>query len=47
MGLSKIPSDWVEKVELRDEIVKIADDLFLKFQDCPEWWKRYPGCQSD
>ncbi len=38
MGLSKIPSDWVEKVELRDEIVKIADDLlFIKYQGCPEW----------
>ncbi len=44
LGLSKILSDWVEKVELRDEIIKIADDLFLNFQDCPEWWKRYPGC---
>lgn len=43
MGLNNIPLDWVDKVELSDSILEIADDLFIEHQDTQEWWERYPG----
>ena len=43
LGLSKIPADWVEKVELREVLLQIADDLLIKHQEGQEWWDRYPG----
>jgi ADP-ribosylglycohydrolase len=43
LGLSKIPSGWVEKVELKEILVEIADDLLTGFRDDQEWWDRYPG----
>lgn len=33
LGLNNIPSDLVEKVELSDCILQIADDLLIKHQD--------------
>jgi len=43
LGLSKIPADWVEKVELREVLLQIADDLLIEHQEGQEWWDRYPG----
>ncbi|WP_223587573.1 ADP-ribosylglycohydrolase family protein [Neobacillus bataviensis] len=43
LGLNKIPVDWVEKVELNDIIIQVADDLLTGHQRTEEWWNRYPG----
>ncbi|MDN3015524.1 ADP-ribosylglycohydrolase family protein [Paenibacillus sp. BSR1-1] len=43
LGLNKIPADWVEKVELNDIIIQVADDLLTGHQETDEWWNRYPG----
>jgi len=43
LGINKIPVEWVEKVELREALMKIADDLLIGYQDSIEWWDRYPG----
>jgi hypothetical protein len=33
----------MEKIELRDEITQIADDLLTGYEEGREWWNRYPG----
>ncbi|PKM88141.1 MAG: ADP-ribosylglycohydrolase family protein [Firmicutes bacterium HGW-Firmicutes-12] len=43
LGLKRIPQDWVFKVELKEVITQLADDLFVKYQEGDEWWSRYPG----
>jgi ADP-ribosylglycohydrolase len=43
LGLNKIPVDWVEKVELKDVLTQMADDLLSGYQESREWWNRYPG----
>ncbi|CCJ33469.1 ADP-ribosylglycohydrolase family protein [Caloramator australicus] len=45
LGVSSIPKEWIEKVELKDVIVKIADDLLIaNKEDIDEnWWECYPG----
>ncbi|WP_017380451.1 ADP-ribosylglycohydrolase family protein [Paenisporosarcina sp. TG-14] len=43
LGLNSIPTDWVDKVELSDSILQIADDLLIEHRDTQEWWERYPG----
>ncbi len=43
LGMTALPEDWISKVELKDVIFQMADDLLLKYQDTKEWWERYPG----
>lgn len=43
LGLNKIPGDWVQKVELKEVLTQIADDLLTGYQKSREWWERYPG----
>jgi ADP-ribosylglycohydrolase len=43
LGFSKIPSDWIENVEMGEVILQIADDLLIGYQDTGEWRERYPG----
>lgn len=50
LGMEGIPKDWIEKVELKDIIIKIADDLLLGYKEYnnideidEEWWNWYPG----
>lgn len=43
LGINRIPSDWVEHVELSESILQISDDLLKGYQDTEEWWNRYPG----
>jgi len=43
LGLSKIPRNWVEKLELKDVLIQMADDLLVGYRDTSEWWERYPG----
>ncbi|WP_066173740.1 ADP-ribosylglycohydrolase family protein [Bacillus marinisedimentorum] len=43
LGLSRIPADWVEKVELRDVLIQAADDLLGGSEGEGVDWDRYPG----
>ncbi len=38
-----IPKKWIEKLELREVIMQIADDLLVGYQENDEWSQRYPG----
>lgn len=42
LGLSKIPEDWVKKIELSAIVTQAADDLLSGYQDTEDWHKRYP-----
>ena len=42
-GSSKIPSHWIDRLELRDVIQALGIDLFIKFRDVENWWNKYPG----
>lgn len=44
LGKGAIPGDWIAKVELRDVLTQLADDLLVTFQDTQDWRERYPGC---
>ena len=44
LGLSKIPLNWIENVELGEVTLQIADDLLIGYQGTREWRERYPGC---
>ena len=46
-GSRCLPADWIAALELREEIVTLADDLFRAPSEGNigvEWWDRYPGC---
>jgi len=43
LGLSSIPEEWVERLELKDVIMQIADDLLEGYQEGDGWGERYPG----
>ena len=43
LGVDAIPSEWLERLELRDEIETIGFDLHTRFRDDDEWRQRYPG----
>ena len=50
LGLAGIPEKYTEKLELRDVILEVADDLW---QDCPEdaegdpaWLEKYAGTED-
>ncbi|MDF2671929.1 MAG: draG [Clostridiales bacterium] len=43
LGVNSIPRDWIEKVELKDEIIQVADDLLTRYEVGKKWWDRYPG----
>jgi ADP-ribosyl-[dinitrogen reductase] hydrolase len=43
LGAHAIPSQWLEMLELREEITALADDLLTRFRGDGEWWARYPG----
>ncbi len=43
LGINSIPKEWAQKLELRDVIVQIADDLLTGYQEVAEWYERYPG----
>jgi ADP-ribosylglycohydrolase len=44
LGMDAIPKEWINKVELKDEIIQIADDLLSRYQEGGEWCNKYPGC---
>lgn len=43
LGTSKIPAEWIAKVELADTLIQVADDLLSGYQDTESWQRRYPG----
>ncbi len=43
LGIEGIPAEWRERVELKDEIITLADDLLIGFEDSENWWNKYPG----
>jgi ADP-ribosylglycohydrolase len=43
LGVGAIPLDWLETLELRDEIRTLAQDLVRGFEDGAEWCHRYPA----
>lgn len=43
LGLSEIPDEWIEKIELKDAIMEIADDLLIDYDKADVNWNRYPG----
>lgn len=43
LGINSIPKSWIEKVELVDEIIQVADDLLSGYQEGRVWWDKYPG----
>mgnify|MGYP001364678826 CR=1 FL=1 len=43
LGIEKIPEEWINKVELKDELIVLADDLLAGFEDSDTWRKKYPG----
>jgi len=43
LGIEGIPAEWREHVELKDEIITLADDLLIGFEDSENWWNKYPG----
>jgi len=42
LGLKNLPKDWVEKIEFKNELTTLAEDLFTQFQDTSEWREKYP-----
>ena len=42
LGLSRLPADWVEKVELKAFLLQLADDLLAGYEDNEAWQARYP-----
>jgi len=43
LGVSAIPKEWLEKLELREVITQLADDLLVGYREGDEWWHRYRG----
>lgn len=43
LGISSIPKEYLEKIELYDTIVEVADDLLKSYENTEEWHLRYPG----
>ena len=43
LGASAIPSEWLDRLELRDGIEAIAMDLHTRCRDDDAWRRQYPG----
>ena len=43
LGEGGIPAEWRERVEHREALVMLAEDLLVEWREGPEWWVRYPG----
>ena len=38
-----LPGDWLARLELRDTLSAVADDLLIGYGGGPRWRERYPG----
>ncbi|HTS02622.1 MAG TPA: ADP-ribosylglycohydrolase family protein [Thermoanaerobaculia bacterium] len=43
LGRDAIPFMWLARLELREVIEQVAEDLVTRYEDGDAWWKRYPG----
>jgi ADP-ribosylglycohydrolase len=43
LGANAIPQAWLKKLELREVITELADDLLVQFREGEDWWQKYPG----
>lgn len=43
LGVCSIPQAWIERVELRDVVTQVADDLLTRYQTGKAWWNKYPA----
>lgn len=43
LGEDAIPPRWLERLELREVIAAVADDLAVTWREGEAWWNRYPG----
>lgn len=43
LGLNRIPVEWIEKVELKDVLIQIADDLLIDYDEGNIDHQNYPG----
>lgn len=43
LGMKAIPKAWIENVECSSNIIDLADDLYTRYQDSREWFRKYPG----
>jgi ADP-ribosylglycohydrolase len=43
LGVNAIPQAWLEKLELREVITELADDLLVQYRKGEDWWQKYPG----
>ena len=43
LGINEIPKEWQEKVELKEVIEQVSDDLLLDKFDGDDVWERWPG----
>lgn len=43
LGIEAIPSDWVERMELRDVIETLSNDLLIGYENSEAWRDKYPG----
>lgn len=38
-----LPGDWLARLELRETLSAVADDLLIGYGGGPRWRERYPG----
>jgi len=43
LGVNAIPQAWLERLELREVITELADDLLVQYREGEDWWRKYPG----
>ncbi|SEM10278.1 ADP-ribosylglycohydrolase [Mesobacillus persicus] len=43
LGLEGIPVQWIKDVELKDEIIQLADDVLTRYEESESWHRKYPG----
>lgn len=44
LGAGAIPARWLDGLELRVVVERVAEDLVTRYRDDEAWWARYPGC---
>ena len=43
LGVERIPQKWIEKVELKKELIILAEDLLKGFEAGEQWINKYPA----
>ena len=42
-GVEAIPKYWLDRLELKNAIAEVAEDLLIGFRTGNQWWDKYPG----